>query len=111
VGSPGIVFCAISISLSAMTYWAFTFQVSGLRLSSRGRKLALNGVAGTAVPVIAFSMSRGSENPHHTLDRRVSDLESGFRTIRPGMMQPTQRVLSSATTRLPRQISPRAEDE
>lgn len=111
MGLPGIVFCAISISLSAMTYWACTFQVNGLRLSAKGLESMLDGVAGTSMPAIVFSMSRSSEGAHYTLDRRISDLKSGFRSVHQGMMQPTQRVLSSATTRLPRQISPRAEDE
>jgi hypothetical protein len=57
----------------------------------------MDGVAGTVVPAFVFSMSRTSENTHHTLDRQFSALESGLCTILQGIKQPTLRVLSSAT--------------
>jgi hypothetical protein len=104
VGLPGIVLVAISISLSAMTYWAVTFQSKVFSLT--GLIMILFGAAGTFVSAFVFSMSRSSENAHHTLDRQVSDLKGGFRTIRQGTKRLTLRVLSSATTRLPRQILP-----
>ena len=77
---PGIVLDAISISLSAMTYWAFTFQGNGTRLSPVRLNPMLNRVADTQVLAVVFSTSRSSENTHHTFDRQVSIPIGGFRT-------------------------------
>jgi hypothetical protein len=71
VGLPGIVLDAISISLSAMMYWAFTVQGNGARLSPVRLIQMLNGGAGTQVLAVVFSTSRSSENTHHTFDRQV----------------------------------------
>ena len=68
---PGIVLDAISVSLSAMTYWAFTFQGNGTRLSPVRRNRMLNGVVSTQVLAVVFSTSRSSENTHHTFDCQV----------------------------------------
>jgi hypothetical protein len=76
----GIVLGVISVSLSAMTYWAFTFHSDGTRLPSVKMKLLLGGGADTNVPAFVFSMSRSSENTHHTFDRQVSIPIGGFRT-------------------------------
>jgi hypothetical protein len=104
VGLPGIVLVVISISLSAMTYWAVTFQSNLFSLT--GLIMILVGAAGTLVSAFVFSMSRSSENAHHTLDRQISDLKGGVRSFHHGTNQLTLRVLSSATARLPRQILP-----
>jgi hypothetical protein len=93
VGLPGIVLGAISVSLSAMMYWAFTPQVRGIRLASVRWIPEFDGEAGTAVSAIVFSTSRSSEHTHHIFDRQVSGHQS--------LMPPTLRVLSSATTRPP----------
>jgi hypothetical protein len=71
VGLPGIALDAISISLSAMMYWAFTIQGNGTRLSPVRPIQMPGGVAGTQVAAVVFSTSRSSENTHHTFDRQV----------------------------------------
>jgi hypothetical protein len=106
VGLPGIVLVTISTSLSAMTYWAVTFQSSGFSRLTVGLIMMLVGAADTFVLAHVFSMSRSSEYTHHTLDRQVSELNGGSRSIHQGMGQLTLRVLSSTTTRPPRQILP-----
>lgn len=103
---PGIVLVAISISLSAKTYWAFTVQSNGVGLTTVGALLSLFGAAGIFVSAFVFSTSRSSETTHHTFDRQVSDLNGGLRSIHQGMRQLTLKVLSSATSRPPRQILP-----
>src|SRR5580692_1076991 len=95
VGLPGIVLVAISIGLSAMTYWMFTSQVKGSHFPP------MVGAADSFMSAFVFSMSRSSEHTHHTFDRQVSNLEGGCRPIHRGMSQLTLRVLSSATTRPP----------
>jgi hypothetical protein len=99
VGLTGIVSSAISVSLSAMTYWAFTIQGIGSRLSTVGPILMLVGVAGIVMSARVFIMSRSSENHHDTLDRQVFDRSSGCRSVHQGIEELTLRVLSSATTR------------
>jgi hypothetical protein len=106
VGLPGIVLGAISVSLSAMMYWAFTFQGNGSNLSPEGLDLILVGAAGFVMSAFVFSMSRSSENTHHTFDRQVSDLNGGVRSNHRSKKKLTLRVLSSATTRPPCQILP-----
>jgi hypothetical protein len=106
VGLPGIVLGAISVSLSAMMYWAFTFQGNGFNLSTEGLVLTLVGAAGIVMSAFVFSMSRSSENTHHAFDRQVSDLHGGVRSIHRWNKKLTLRVLSSATTRPPSQILP-----
>ncbi len=104
--SPGVVLVAIFVSLSAMSYWAFTIQVNGIRLPPVVRVPLLVGDAGTVVPAIVFSASRSSENTRHTFDRQFAELRRGFRSRHTGKMQPTLRVLSSATTRPPNHEQP-----
>jgi hypothetical protein len=93
------------MSLSAMMYWAIIIHSNGSTLPTVGLLLTLVGAAGFVTSAFVFSKSRRSENTHHTLDRQVSDLHNGFRSIRQGMMQLTLRVLSSATTRPPPQLA------
>ena len=66
MGLLGIVLVAISISLSAMTYWAVTSQSKNFDLTSVGAIMMLVGAAGTSVSAFVFSMSRSSEKktPH-----------------------------------------------
>jgi hypothetical protein len=101
VESPGIVLG--KFWLSAKMYWAVTSQVDGSHLPPRGPILRRDGAAGKVVAAFVFSTSRSSENTHHTFCRQVSDLQSGDRSSPEGMMQPTLRVQSSATTRPPHQ--------
>jgi hypothetical protein len=105
---PGIVLCAISISLSAMMFWAFTFQVNGFRRPPAGLFLMLVGAADTVVSIVVFRMSRNSEQTHHTFDRQVSNLDRGCRSIHQGFKQLTLRVLSSATAHPPHHEEARA---
>jgi hypothetical protein len=72
------------MSLSAMTYWAFTFSSDSFRLSIVGQISTLVGGAGIFVSAFVFNMSRSSEKTHHTFDRQVSFLTGGFRTFRRG---------------------------
>jgi len=104
VGLPGIVLVAISISLGAIVYWAFTFRCKGFCVTAVTAWLI--GVAGMFVPAIVFSTSRSSEKTQHTLYRQVSDLNGGCRSTRQRINQLTQGVLSSAITRPSRQILP-----
>jgi hypothetical protein len=83
VGLPGIVLGAISVSLSATTYWAFTVHANGLRLPPVTVNPLLNGGADTEVSARAFSTSRSSENAHHTFERQVTVRTGGFRTSSP----------------------------
>ena len=106
MGLPGIVLVAISVSLGAMTYWAVTVRVNGSRHPRVGPILLLVGAAGTVVSAYAFSMFRSSEHPHHTFDRQLLIPDGGCRSIHQGFKRLTLRVLSSATTRSPRQIFP-----
>ena len=106
MGLPGTVLAAISISLSAMGYWTVTVHSNGFSLVTVGLIMVLVGAAGTSASATVFGTSRSSELTLRTFDRQVSDLNGGFRSIRQGTRQLTLRVLSSATTRLPRQILP-----
>ena len=106
MGLPGIVLGAISISLSAMMYWAVTSRGNGFRHSPVAQIPILDGGAGVALSAFVFNTIRSSDNAHHTFDRQVSDLRGGFRSVRLGMKQLTLRVLSSAVARPPRQILP-----
>jgi len=108
VGLPGIVLVAISVSLSAMTYWAITFHVDGSRLPPEGLIPTLIGTAGTVVSAFVFNMSRSSELTHHTFDRQLLSLDGGGRPIHQGIEKLTLRELSSATTRPPHQEQARA---
>lgn len=83
MGLPGIVLGVTSISLSAMMYWAFTFQGDGSRLPPVRLNQMLDREAGTYVLANIFSMSRSSENTHHTLDRQVVASFGGFRSSPP----------------------------
>lgn len=107
MGLPGTVLVGISTSLSAMAYWAVTYQSGELSYRLTLRPLMkLIGAADTLVSALVFNTSRSSENEHRTLDRQVSNLNGGFRSIHRGTRQVTRRMLSSATTRPPRQILP-----
>lgn len=106
MGLLGIVLVAISISLSAMTYWAVTSQSKSFDLTTVGSIMMLVGAAGTLVSAFVFNMSRSSEKKHHTSDRQLSDLNGGVRSLHQGTKQLTLTVLSSATTRPARQILP-----
>jgi hypothetical protein len=97
---------AVSTSLSAMTYWAVTSQRRNFDLTTVGPFMMLIGAAGTLVSAFVFNVSRSSEKKHHTSDRQLSDLNGGVRSFHQGTKRLTLRVLSSATTRLPRQILP-----
>ena len=94
---------ATPVPLSAMTYWTFTIEVNGSSLPSADLILIMVGACGTVMSAFVFSMSRSSELTHHTFDSRVSVLHGGFRSCHQETMRPTQRVLSSATTRPPLQ--------
>jgi hypothetical protein len=98
-----------TLSLGAMTYWAFTIHGNGLRVSTVRLSPLQGGVANTHVLAFVFSMSRSSEYTHHTFDRQVVATHSDFRTNHRVTRQLTLRVLPSTTTRLPRQILPARE--
>jgi hypothetical protein len=72
-----------------------------------GLILTLTGAAGVVVSAMVIGWSLSSESSHLTLNRQFMDLHRGFRTIPRDIERPTQRVLSSATTRPPRE-SPHA---
>lgn len=88
-------------------YWTFTLHVNGLDLPPERVILMLAGGAGNLAPAFVRNTSRSSEITQHTFDRQVSELSSGFRTIRQELMQLTLRVPSSATTRPPCKKPPR----
>jgi hypothetical protein len=83
VGSPGIVFGAILISLSAMTYWASTYQRIGTRHPPVRIIRSLGGGVDIQLSAFVFSMSRSSEHTHHALTRQVIVSNGGFRTSSP----------------------------
>jgi hypothetical protein len=89
-----------------MGYSAVTVQSNDFSLVTVGLIMMLVGAAGTLASATVFRTSRSSELTLRTIDRQVSDLNGGFRSIRQGTRQLTLRVLSSATTRLLRQILP-----
>lgn len=107
MGLPGMVVSANSVAVGAMMPWAATYQSHGFRLSTLGLNLMLLGAAGIVASGMVFSWSLSSDNLHHTLDRKVTDLHGGFRTAHHEIRQLTLRVLSSVTTRPPRKIPPR----
>jgi len=99
-----MVLNAISVAIVATMQRAVTFRGYGFRLTTVGLILVLVGAVGIAVSAIVMGMSLSSEKSHRTLDRQVTDLLGGLRTVHHEIEQPTLRVLSSATTRPPGQI-------
>ena len=106
MGLPAIVLGARSVSLNALKSWAVTFQRSGFRHSPVRQILLLTGEADVVSSALVLDAFRSSENAHHTFDRQTSGLQSGFRSVRRGINNLTQRVLSSEVTRPPLQILP-----
>jgi hypothetical protein len=70
-------------SLSATMYWSFTPHGNGTRLSPVRLNQMRDGGVGTEVSAHVVSMSRSSENSHHTYDRQIVARRGGFRTSRP----------------------------
>jgi hypothetical protein len=101
-----MVLSAISIAIVATMHLAVTFRGYGFRLPSVGPILMLDGAVGIVVSAIVMGMLLSSEKSHRTLDRQVTDLHGGLRSVHQEIEQPTLRVLSSATTRPPGQILP-----
>ena len=89
-----------------MMSWAVTFQRSGFRHSPVRQILLLTGGADVVSSALVLDAFRSSGNAHHTFDRQTSGLQSGFRSVRRGINNLTQRVLSSEVTRPPLQILP-----
>lgn len=83
MGSPGIVFGAILISLSAMMYWASARHGIGTRHPPVRFIRTLGGGADIQMSVLVFNMSRSSEHTHHALERQVVVSNGGFRTSPP----------------------------